>query len=133
MSTMSAIFHLQSFLCLCLLSVGIGLRKQRRLHVPIMSVAIIWDVILVLQVEIFRDAIFKASRFAENSWLLNVHILLAATTLVTYGFVVYTGRRLLRNDPIVRKYHRWSGRGAFSLRVLTFVTGLVYTLTKEVS
>ena len=132
MSTMSAIFHLQAFLILCLMILGIGLRRRRRLHVPIMSAVIVWDLVLVLQIELFRDAIFKASRFMENSWLLNVHILLAVSTLVTYGFALYTGRRLLKNDNSIRKFHQRVGGIAFSLRVLTFATGLTYTLIKEI-
>ena len=128
MSTSSLVFQIQSFLILCVLGAGVFLRKRRKFHVPLMSVGILWDLILVLQIELLRDAIFKASRFMENFWLLNVHITLASTTLLFYGACVYTGRRLLANDFSVRKYHRWLGTTTIILRVLTFMTGLIYAL-----
>ena len=126
MSTASIVFHSQSFLILCVLGVGVALRKRRHLHVPLMAVAMVWDLILILQIELFRNALFKASRFMENVWLLNVHIVLAVTTLIFYGACVYTGRCLLANDFSLRGYHRLLGTCAIVLRVLTFATGLFY-------
>ena len=90
MNTVSVLFHLQSFCILCVLGIGVVLRRRRRWHVPLMASAMIWDIILILQIELFRDALLKASRFLENPWLLNVHISLAVSTLVFYGASVYT-------------------------------------------
>ena len=128
MSATSIFFHLQSFLILCVLGLGVVLRKRRRLHVPLMSVGMGWDVILIVQIEIFRDALFKASRFMGNPGLLNVHVILATTTLVFYGFCIYTGRGLLAGRSSVRTRHRRAGMCAITFRVLTFITGLLNTL-----
>ena len=133
MSVVSILFHLQSFCILCVLGVGILLRRRRRWHVSLMLGAMVWDIVLILQIELFRDAIFKASRFMENSPLLNVHITLAVITLFFYGASLYTGKRLLAHDFSARKLHRRVGVGAFSLRILTFVTGLLNALNKGVS
>ena len=103
------------------------------MHVPLMITAMVWDVVLILQIELFRDALFKASQFLQNFWLLNTHIALAVVTLIFYGGCIHTGRRLLGNDFSIRGRHRLFGISAIVLRALTFITGFANALIKGVS
>ncbi len=112
----------QSFCIVLLMMVGILFRRRRQLHVKIMSLAIIWDVILILQVELSRSAILKATNVVKNSMILNIHVSLAIATVVLYGFMIYTGRKMLANEPGVRAKHKVLGYTTFILRVLTLVT-----------
>ena len=66
----------QSFCILLLMVVGAIDHRRRSLHIRIMSVAMIWDVILILQIELSRSAILKASHAVTNPMILNIHILM---------------------------------------------------------
>ncbi len=110
---------------------GIYSRYNRVLHVRIMSLAMIWDIILILQIELSRSAILKASRAVTNAMALNVHVTIAVTTVVFYGFMVYTGRKLLAGDREIRRKHRILGYSTFTLRLLTFATSFWAVVPKE--
>jgi hypothetical protein len=53
----SIIFQAQSILIVALLIYGVYHRKNRYRHVKIMKSAIIWDLLLVAQIELNRGAI----------------------------------------------------------------------------
>ena len=114
--------QLQSICIVLLMTWGLAVRRQRKLHVKIMSVAMIWDVLLILQIELSRSAILKASKALSNALALNVHVSIAVATVVLYGFMVYTGRKLLANQNEVRRAHRFLGYTTFLMRILTLVT-----------
>ena len=116
------LMQLQSLCIVLLMMVGIYFRRQRNLHVKIMSLAMIWDVILILQIELSRSAILKASNAMSNALALNVHVSIAVTTVLLYGFMVYTGRAMLNGKNEFRKKHRILGYTTFLMRILTFVT-----------
>lgn len=119
-------------LCIVLLMIaGIVVRRNRQLHVKIMSVAMIWDVILILQIELSRSAILKASKAMSNELILNIHVTIAVTTVVLYGFMVYTGRKLLRGENQIRKRHRTLGWTTLAMRILTFITSFWAVAPKE--
>jgi len=119
-------------LCIVLLMIaGIIVRRRRQLHVKIMSVAMIWDVILILQIELSRSAILKASKAMTNELMLNIHVSIAVSTVVLYGFMIYTGRRLLSGDQRIRKSHRALGWTTLSMRILTFVTSFWAVVPRE--
>lgn len=101
---------------------GIVVRRKRKLHVWIMSLAMIWDVILILQIELSRSAILKASKAVTNSMALNVHVSFAVTTVILYAFMVYTGRALLNGKNEIRQKHKFLGYTTFAMRILTFIT-----------
>lgn len=110
-------------LCIVLLMVaGIFFRRRRQLHVKIMSVAMIWDVILILQIELSRSAILKASKAMENALALNIHVSIAVATVILYGFMVHSGRKMLAQDYSLRTRHRLLGWCTFIMRILTFIT-----------
>ena len=116
------IFQIQSSLILLLLFIGVYFRRQRPRHVRIMTSAIVWDIILVLQIELNRGAIAKAVQVTQNKWLLNVHVSLAVSCVLLYFVMFYTGTKLLKNKNIYRPRHKLLGMITLILRILTFAT-----------
>lgn len=82
----------------------------------------IWDVLLILQIELSRSAILKASKAVDNAMMLNIHVSIAVSTVILYGFMVYSGRALLAGKTEFRHKHRILGYSTFLMRILTFVT-----------
>ena len=116
------IMQIQSLCIVLLMMAGIAFRRRRQLHVKIMSIAIIWDVLLILQIELSRSAILKASNALANATALNIHVSFAVTTVILYGFMVYTGRNLLSGKHQFRTRHKFLGYWTFLMRVLTLIT-----------
>jgi uncharacterized membrane protein YozB (DUF420 family) len=81
-----------------------------------------WDIILILQIELSRGAINKASKALANPVLLNIHVALAVSSVLFYFLLIYTGRKLLKGDNQIRLKHRLFGRIAYVLRTLTLIT-----------
>ena len=121
MST-AVIFQIQSFIILSLIIIGVFLRRKRAAHVKVMLTAIIWDILLVLQIELNRDAIAKASKVVANTQILNIHVSLAVTTVLLYFGMLYTGRKLLKGDGAIRPTHKKLGWTTLAFRILTFAT-----------
>jgi hypothetical protein len=120
--TSAMVFQIQSIIIYSLMVYGISKRKNRKIHVPTMYTVIIWDVILILQIELGRNAIAKASKAITNPMLLNVHVTFAVLSVVFYFLLLLTGRKLLNGDRSVRARHRQFGWTAFVLRTLTLIT-----------
>ena len=121
----------QSLCILALIIVGIFYRKRRTIHVRIMSFAIIWDVILILQIELSRSAILKASNALTNSNALNIHVSIAVSTVILYVMMIYTGRKMLAGQVQFRLKHRFLGYSTLLMRILTFVTSLWAVAPKD--
>lgn len=129
METMA--MQIQSLAIVVLMLVGIYFRRQRKRHIKIMSFAMIWDVILILQIELSRSAILKASQAVKNTMLLNIHVSFAVSTVIFYAFMVYTGRKLLNGDNSIRPRHKMLGWTTLFLRILTFITSFWAVAPKE--
>ena len=129
METMA--MQIQSLAIVVLMLVGIYFRRQRKRHIKIMSLAMIWDVILILQIELSRSAILKASEAVKNTMLLNIHVSFAVSTVIFYAFMVYTGRKLLNGDNSIRPRHKMLGWTTLFLRILTFITSFWAVAPKE--
>lgn len=127
----ATIFQIQSILVFSLMTIGIVLRKNRVRHVRLMITALIWDILLILQIELTRAAIGKASGALKNPLILNVHVLLALTSVILYGFMVYTGRKVLRNEGGFRDLHKILGWATYVIRFLTLVTSFWAVTEKE--
>lgn len=108
-------------------------RKNQKIHVKVMSTVIIWDILLILQIELNRNAVLKASKALENSLLLNIHVTFAVLTVLFYGLLVYSGRKMLTETrtPEVKSKHKKWGITAFILRTLTLITSFMMTLGQE--
>mgnify|MGYP000109034335 CR=1 FL=1 len=116
------IFQVQSILIVSLMLYGVYHRKTRYKHIKIMKTAIIWDLLLVAQIEITRSAILKASRVFENPEILNIHVSLAISTVLLYGIVFITGRKLQSGDESIRKFHKPIGILTLTTRIATLIT-----------
>ena len=118
-------FQIQSTLILLLFFFGIFIiikKKKRLIHAKIMSVAIVWDLLLIVQIEFNRKAIEKAIKISSNSSILSIHIGLALSSVVLYMFMMYTGRRVLKGNNSLISRHRKLGRLTLLLRTLTYIT-----------
>lgn len=120
--TSAVIFQIQSILIFSLMTYGIYVRKNQKKHVPIMYTTIIWDILLILQIELTRHAINKASKALTNEMILNVHITFAISSVVFYFLLLWSGRKLVARDYSVRNKHKIFGWCAYTLRALTLIT-----------
>ena len=121
----------QSFCIVLLMLAGIALHRRRSLHLKIMSTAMIWDIILILQIELSRSAILKASKAATNAMMLNIHVSIAVSTVIFYGFMVYTGRKVMQGESHLLPRHKRLGYTTMALRILTFITSFWAVVPKE--
>lgn len=120
--TSAVVFQIQSILIYSMMVFGIIKRRNRNIHVKTMATVIIWDVILILQIELTRGAVEKASKAIINPMLLNIHVTFAVLSVVFYILLVLTGRKLLNGENQMRGRHRLFGWTAFALRTLTLLT-----------
>jgi uncharacterized membrane protein YozB (DUF420 family) len=125
------IFQIQSFIILCILTFGILNRKNRNKHIRAMFTAIIWDILLVLQIELTRDAINKASKVVTNPFILNFHVSLAVSCVLLYFAMLYTGNKLKQNNNSFRNWHKRLGMFTYVLRILTFITSFYAVIPKQ--
>ena len=125
------LMQIQSLCIVLLMLAGIIVRRRRQLHIKIMSIAIIWDVLLILQIELSRSAILKASKAMTNPVMLNIHISIAVSSVILYVFMVYTGRKLLSGQNEIRSKHRVLGWTTLTMRILTFITSFWAVVPKE--
>lgn len=125
------LMQMQSFCIVLLMGVGIYYRRHQNRHVKIMSAAMIWDVILILQIELSRSAILKASKAMSNAIALNIHVSIAVLTVIFYIFMIKTGRQMLMGDFKIRRRHKALGWSTFGLRILTFITSFWAVVPKE--
>lgn len=120
------IFQVQSILIVILMLYGvslvIGSNKNRWKHSRIMKAVIIWDILLILQIELTRGAIAKASKAMDNHMMLNIHVSLAISTVLLYVFAAYFGNKVLNGDETYLKKHKLFGRITVILRLLTLIT-----------
>lgn len=121
----SLIFQLQSAVILLLVYYGVFIRKNKNLHPKVMTIAIIWDFILVLQIELARSAIKKAIDINSHSMMLNIHLFFAISTAVIFLVLLFTGRKLLKGEFKYRKNHIKLGVIAVFFRTATLITSLL--------
>lgn len=121
----------QSVCIVIAMTIGILYRNKRDLHIKIMSFAMIWDVLLILQIELSRSAILKASKAATNALLLNIHVSFAVSTVLLYLFMVYSGRAMLSGQSQIRKKHRIMGYTTYFMRILTLITSFWAVAPKD--
>ncbi len=121
MST-TVLFQFQSAIILGLIFLGVSWRAQRTKHVRTMMTAILWDILLIAQIEFSRHAVEKASKALTNPMLLNIHVSLAVSCVVLYALMGFTGLKLLDGQNQVRPWHKKLGWTTVVLRTLVFIT-----------
>lgn len=127
---MSAIiFQTQSVLIVALMLYGVskvlGQTKNRYKHMKLMKTAMVWDILLILQIELTRGAIAIASKAMENSVILNVHVSLAIITVLLYVFVYRSGKKLDSGINEKRKSHKMLGMLTLATRIATLITSFL--------
>ncbi|MFY7994518.1 MAG: hypothetical protein ACOVP4_14570 [Bacteriovoracaceae bacterium] len=121
----------QSLIIVVMMIIGIVVHRRRSLHVKIMSSVIIWDILLILQVELGRKAIMKASQAMTNPALLNIHVSIAVSTVLLYIVMVITGRKVLAGQSELLPQHKRIGYITFVMRLLTFATSFFAVVPDE--
>lgn len=119
---LTVLFQIQSAIILALMIFGVTKRRVRKIHVRTMSIVIIWDILLVLQIELSRSAIKTASKGMENPVPLLIHLFFAISSVLLYFVMIWSGRKLLKGDSSRRKLHRCVGWTTLTFRVLTLIT-----------
>jgi hypothetical protein len=127
----AVIFQIQSVMIYSLLIFGVLKRKDRVTHVRTMYTVLSWDVLLILQIELSRSAIAKASKAMVNPILLNVHVSFAVASVLFYIALFITGRKLLAGENNIRKKHKFLGWSAVVLRTLTLITSFFAVVPKN--
>lgn len=127
----TVLMQTQSFFIVLLMVFGLVVRRNRKIHVRVMSAAMIWDILLILQIELSRSAVLKASKAISNPLILNIHVALAVTTVLLYGAMVYSGRKILAGELSFKEKHKVLGYTTFLFRVLTFITSFWAVVPKE--
>ncbi len=87
-----------------------------------MSLVIVWDIFLILQIELTRSAIDKAVKVVQNPMMLNIHVALAVTTVVLYLLQIKSGRGVSKGVEQKRSFHKKCGIATVVLRTATFIT-----------
>lgn len=128
--TSAAVFQIQSICIYALMVFGITKRKNRKIHVPTMITVLTWDIILILQIELSRNAVEKAAKALVNPMLLNIHVSFAVSCVIFYFLLIFTGRKLLSGNNEYRLRHRLFGWTAFFLRTLTLITSFFAVVPK---
>ena len=118
------LFQIQSLFILCLMGCGLYYRRRRSLHIKLMSGVIAWDILLILQIELNRGAVAKASQVVSNTALLNIHVGLALLCVLGYMGLIVAGRKLLAGHGSWRNFHRSLGWSVLVLRIFVFITSL---------
>ncbi len=130
--TTAIIFQVQSFLILSIILIGVYLRRDRKKHIKLMISAIVWDILLILQIELNRSAIATATKAMSNAMILNIHISLAVSTVFFYFAMLYTGMKFLKGDNKIRPLHKKLGWTTVTLRILTFITSFFAVAAKKI-
>lgn len=119
----AVIFQLQSTLILLLMIYGATLaRRRQKLHVKMMSAAMLWDLLLIAQIEFTRSAVATAMKINENPLMLKIHLAFAIGSVVLYGVMIFTGRKVLAGERSWRRRHKALGVTTLIFRTLTLLT-----------
>lgn len=130
MMTSEVFFQIQSTIIVALLLWGaLQARSNRLKHAKIMGFAVIWDLLLIVQIELTRSAIATATDAMNNPVILNIHITLAVTTVILYGLVIRSGAQLIKKQQMHTQKtgfggikHQTLGKITLIFRVLTYIT-----------
>lgn len=128
--TTTVIFQIQSLLIFSLMTLGIYLRKNRRQHIRIMILVIIWDLLLIAQIEVSRSAVLKASKALSNPIILNTHVMLALSSVILYCFMFYTGLKMIKGQVEFKGLHKILGYSTYVIRLLTLITSFWVVIAK---
>jgi hypothetical protein len=110
---------------------GMSFRKTHpRVHIWLMGIAMAIDIILVLTLELQRDAIHTALSFSLN-WLQQSHIVASSIASTLYIPILILGFKKFsenKNRLSINKWHKYLGIAAFVFRTLGYA--LMFSMLK---
>jgi hypothetical protein len=113
-------FHMISTLVVVLLSVGVAVRRKRRIHIPIMIAAFGADLVSLLAIEFSRGAIKKA--VSSPPPLLLFHVTVSVAALAFYVVMFVLGERVRVGATYLRPWHRRAAWVFGTCRTANYVT-----------
>lgn len=111
-----------STLVVLALAWGLACRRQTRKHMKIMIGCLIADVIIVLAIEIQRNAIAQTQE--EMPPLLAFHVWVSLIFVLNYIFALFSGIRLFKTGK-GRKAHKINAGIFIVCRLLNYITSFM--------
>ena len=116
--------HIASTFVVILIIAGLyNRRRNSPLHLKLMSTAFVIDVILVVYIEVTRQAIETV--ISEVHLFIWFHAAVSLSVLLCYVFMIYLGRGLYRGQFDNRLIHRNLGITFCVLRSVNYVTSFM--------
>jgi uncharacterized membrane protein YozB (DUF420 family) len=120
------VLHLVSTLVLCVIAAGLWFRRRNHhMHLRLMLAAFAMDVVLVLYIEITRQAVEKVVTHVGP--LLWFHASVSIAVLACYVAMILLGRPMLSGKFETRKLHFAVAIAFVVLRGLNYVTSFLVT------
>lgn len=104
--------HYVSFAVCVVLVLGVVSRRNKRVHITLMLLAIVTDLCMVVWIEFFGRGAFDQAA-AKMGPTMIVHIAISVVVLVLYGVQIATGLRKLRGANAKR-------HGRFMIPLIVF-------------
>ncbi len=99
------------------------LAKWRFFHVPVMVLAILFDLLipvyLILTKDWYKRLIEQEEIFSFMIWM---HFILVLTLYALYGLQIMTIKKMINGDEVARKEHRTQGVGILIARGLVILS-----------
>jgi len=106
-----------------LMVVAFFMAKRRTLHMPVMIVAVLFDLLipfyLVLTNDWYKRLIAQEEIFSFMIWM---HFILVLTLYALYGLQIMTIKKMVNGDEAARKEHRTQGLGILIARGLVILS-----------
>ena len=108
------------------------LPRQRRFHIPVMIVAMVFDFCMPFYLYLTKDWYRRLITEGElTSFLLWTHLLLVLTLYMLYVMQIQSARRILRGELNVRTDHHAQGKAVLLVRALVIMTGALMVETPK--
>ncbi|MEB3287313.1 MAG: hypothetical protein VKJ04_07405 [Vampirovibrionales bacterium] len=120
-----SIYHVISTFILALIGIGLWKRRDMKIHVPAMLAAFGLDVMLVLIIEINRQAIETVAasvKTPDAHALLLFHVSVSLATVILYAVLTYLGFKVLKGNRGLLKLHRNLAAVFLLCRLANYVT-----------
>lgn len=126
------IHQLQSLMIVVIMLTGFILRKNGKWHGPLMAITIVWDLLLVAQIQWNRHAIQGAIEGVMKveghaSFIMNVHLFFALSTVLLYFFMLYSGfvMKFFNQQMKCKNKHKLMGMVVLVFRISTLITSFM--------
>lgn len=120
--------NIASALILALFLYGRSIRfTNNALHRKLMLISFGLDLLLVIALVVFRDALGKVNM--EMHWMLKIHVPIAISTVVVYGMTCWAGYQLYKGKPVRRRLQILD-KIIVPARILTLITSILVQILR---